>query len=139
MKWPLSSHQEWGVPLYSNLVTPPPSRDLTLQEISLPLQERQAHKASTQQLQEQLDEASIARRKVEEQLQFNVGGPGKGESEGVLEEIQSKYAEEVGNLTSEIRVKDKTLQDMRARRITLVSSVGWGGGGESLNIGRGAA
>ena len=86
-------------------------------------QERLAHKSLTQRLQQQLDEAALARRKAEEQLRLTGDGSQSGvlsESKGVLEEIQAKYTDEVSNLTSEIRVKNKTLQDMRAKRITLV-------------------
>lgn len=88
-------------------------------------QERLAHKTLTQQLQRELDEASLARRKAEEQLQLTGEGAEPGrlkESKSVLEEIQAKYTDQVSSLTSEIRVKDKTLQDMRSKRIALVST-----------------
>ena len=87
-------------------------------------QERLAHKTLAQRLQRELDEASLARRKTEEQLRLTGEGAEPGrlkESKSVLEEIQAKYSDEVSNLTSEIRVKNKTLQEMRSKKISLVS------------------
>lgn len=86
-------------------------------------QERETHKESTQQLQLQLDEASLARRQTEEQLLLTGSASESGvlkESQSLLEDIQAKYSDEVSNLVSEIRVKDKTLQETRNERIALV-------------------
>lgn len=79
--------------------------------------EQVSHKKAIQQLQQQLDEASLARRKMEEQLLLT-GSPDSSKS--LLEEIQSKYGKDISSLTVEIRVKDKSLQEARTRRISLV-------------------
>lgn len=92
---------------------------------------RTTHKTQTQQLQQQVDEETLARRRVEEQLSLAVGVGSDISSESrttvlkksqsLLEEIQAKYSDELSRLNSEIRVKDKTLQDMRNKRFDLVS------------------
>ena len=87
-------------------------------------EEHTANKKVVQDLQLRLDEAALAKRKAEEQLLLTGSTPAADarKSQGLLEEIQEKYSEEVANLTSEIRVKDKTLQEMRTKRIYLVGS-----------------
>lgn len=87
-------------------------------------QEKGAQKKVVQQLQDQLDTASLAQRRTEEQLLLTGSISEAGlvqESKSLLDSIQAKYSEEVSNLTTENRVKDKTLQEMREKRITLVS------------------
>ena len=88
-----------------------------------------AYKKDVQHLQEKLDEASLAQRKLEEQilvlkemsLALEASGVEAAQSKSVLEQIQQKYGEEVKNLTGELRVKDRNLQETRSKRITMVS------------------
>lgn len=100
----------------------------TLQESYLSLdekyqEERVKNKKAIQQLQDRLDKVSLARRRTEEQLLLTGSASDERETKSLLDDIQAKYSEEVSNLKSENRVKDKTLLDMRAKRIALVSSI----------------
>ena len=81
-----------------------------------------ANKKAVQQFQQKLDEASLAKRKAEEQLLLTGSASitGAKDTQGLLDDIQKKYSEEVANLTSDIRVKDKTLQEMRTKRLIMV-------------------
>lgn len=88
-------------------------------------EERGANKRMIKQLQDRLDKVQLDKRKTEEQLLLSgaasfESGMSK-ETKSLLDGIQAKYSEEVSQLVSENRIKDKTLQDMRARRIALVS------------------
>jgi chromosome segregation ATPase len=92
-------------------------------------EEKGTNKKMIKQLQERLDDALLAKRKSEEQLLLTTGdaSPATGvakDTKSVLDDIQAKYSEEVSQLVSENRTKDKTLQEMRKRRIALVSSEG---------------
>ena len=100
----------------------------TLQESYLSLDEKYQeehvnNKKAIQQLQDRLDKVSLARRRTEEQLLLTGSSSGERDTKGLLDDIQAKYSDEVSNLKSENRVKEKTLLDMRAKRIALVSSV----------------
>lgn len=87
-------------------------------------EERVSNKKAIHQLQDRLDKVSLARRRTEEQLLLTgSSSSGVRETKSLLDAIQEKYSEEVSNLKSENRVKDKTLLDMRTKRITLVSSI----------------
>lgn len=86
-------------------------------------EERGTNKRMAKQLQDQLDETSLAKRKTEEQLLLSgtaSESAASTETKSLLDGIQAKYSEEVSQLTSDNRVKDKTLQEMRGKRITLV-------------------
>ncbi len=88
--------------------------------------EKQAHRKKIQHLQQQLDQSSLARRKMEEHILLT-GSSEVGvssESKNLLHQIQEKYSEEVSNLSSEIRVKDKSLQELRTKKIALVRKIG---------------
>ncbi len=87
--------------------------------------ERTTSKEAIQQLQLKLDEASLAKRKAEEQLLLAGSASAAAdvkETQRLLDDIQEKYSEEVANMTSEIHVKDKTLQEMRMKRLNMVCS-----------------
>lgn len=88
-------------------------------------EERGTNKRMIKQLQNRLDEAQLAKRKTEEQLLLSRAASSESgvpkETESLLDDIQAKYSEEVSQLLSENRIKDKTLQEMRGRRIALVS------------------
>ena len=84
--------------------------------------DQSAHTSAMQHLQEQLDKTSLIQRKTEDQLLVMKSSEMKG-PKTVLDQIQEKYTEEVTNLTSELRVKDRSLQEMRNDRIELVSAL----------------
>jgi len=87
-----------------------------------------ALRRKTHSLQEKLDEALMEQRKLEEQVLVlrevstgrEVSGLEEASSKSVLEQIQHKYSEEVNSLTGELRVKDKSLTEMRNKKIALV-------------------
>ena len=85
--------------------------------------EQVAHKESVQHLQQQLDEASLVKRKLEEQiilLSQSSKSETSRESKKILENMQAKYSKEVNNLSSEIIVKEKSLQEMKTKEVALV-------------------
>lgn len=83
-------------------------------------EEQSSHKKVVQHLQEELDKMSLVRRKMKEHLSVLKETSLETNSKTLLEKIQEQYVEEVGNLTSELRVKDRSLQEMRNKRIALV-------------------
>ena len=86
-------------------------------------EERAANKRMIKQLQDRLDDALLAKRKSEEQLLLSGAASSEsGVTKSLLDDIQAKYSEEVSHLVSESRSKDKTLQEMRGRRVALVSA-----------------
>ena len=88
-------------------------------------EEQSGHKKTVQHLEEQLDNVVLTRRKIEEDL---VVLKATAEAAGatiqtttLLEQIQEKYTKEMSSLTSELRVKDRSLREMRKKRADLVS------------------
>ncbi len=89
-------------------------------------QEKQkAHKVEAQRLQEKLDEALLGQRKLEEEVlvlreespSLEMSGAEAAQSKSALETIQLKYSEEVSDLTAEIKANDRSLSEMRSKRL----------------------
>ncbi len=92
-------------------------------------QEKQkALRVEAQRLQEKLDEALLGQRKLEEEVlvlreesaSLEMSGAEAAQSKSALGTIQLKYSVEVSDLTAEIKVKDRSLSEMRSKRIAMV-------------------
>lgn len=89
--------------------------------------EQSAHKRIVQHLQEQLDNTSLLRRKTEERLlvhkETRAGDAMATQTTVLLEQIQEKYTKDVSSLTRELRLKGRSLWEMRKKETALVSAL----------------